>query len=124
MRIAGARPQNMMSTQVTFIQRVGEAHKLPDRGKELFARSNQIFSTHFAEINRFHEERRADYAAAFRKLLEAQITHHQQVSVCGASRAIDEAHADNLSAAHLWVSQFQAISILTNALANFDADKL
>jgi len=121
---AGARPQNMMSTQVTFIQRVGEAHKLPDRGKELFARSNQIFSTHFAEINRFHEERRADFAAAFRKLLEAQIAHHQQVRAHGAGRAKAEAPADDPPLARLCISHRQAISILTNALANFDADKL
>ena len=69
----------MMQTHQNMIQRVSEAHRLPDRGKELLARANQIFATDFSEINRFHEERKIDFANAFRDLLEAEIAHHHHV---------------------------------------------
>ena len=68
-----------MQIHQTMIQRVAESHRLPDRGKELHGRANQIFNTNYAEINRFHDERRTDFAQAFRALLEAEIAHHQHV---------------------------------------------
>jgi hypothetical protein len=68
-----------MQTHQTMIQRTAEAHRLPDRGRELLARGHQVFSSSFAEINRFHEERRTDFAQAFKAVLEAEIAHHQLV---------------------------------------------
>ena len=75
----GSRRQAMMQTHQAMIQRAAESHRLPDRGKELLGRANQIFATNFAEINRFHEERKLDFSNAFRELLEAEIAHHQHV---------------------------------------------
>ena len=68
-----------MQTHVNMSSRLADAHRLPDRGKELSARSHQVFSAHFSEINRFHEERRADFGNAFRAVIEAEIAHHQHV---------------------------------------------